>query len=503
MKKSFKKLILSVLVALLVFVSTATATYAVPQTITLGGTETLEGYVSGVKFTTKTTKDGGYLYCLDMKKKTAKDTTATLKGQRDAGVAYIIANGYPSKSITGDRLKDYYITQTAVWWYLDDTTGSSNLSQKFKTTGSDPHNIRPIIKNLVEKAKTAKANGYAQTKLTISTSNKAMTLKDGYYVSNEITAATSNISSYKVSLTNAPSGTKVVSTSGVEKTTFSAGEKFIIKVPGSKVTGTELDIKVTAKATGYVTKAYEYTPVNNTMQPVALIETETQNVSSTITLSIENSKVTIIKIDKSTNQTLAGAKLVVKDSAGNTITGWTSTTNGHVIRNLKPGTYTVTETAAPKGYKLNTTPVKFTITSANQNVTVKVYNEPKETVVNILKVDNATQKPLAGATLVVRKADGTEVARFTSTTEPYVLTNLEDGTYTVEEVAAPAGYILSSEKKTFTIDDNHLSHQITFGNNPEVKVPDTASSSLIFTLLGIVIISTGIGFVYKNGKKAQ
>lgn len=502
MMKSIKKTILSVLVALLVFVSTATATYAVPQTITLGGTETLEGYVSGVKFTTKTTKDGGYLYCLDMKKKTAKDTTATLKGQRDAGVAYIIANGYPSKSITGDRLKDYYITQTAVWWYLDDTTGSSNLSQKFKTTGSDPHNIRPIIKNLVEKAKTAKANGYAQTKLTITTSNKDMSLKDGYYVSSEITASSSNISTYTVTLSNAPSGTKVVSTSGVEKTTFNAGEKFIIKVPGSKVTGTELDIKVTAKATGYVTKAYEYTPVNNTMQPVALIETETQNVSSTITLSIENSKVTIIKVDKSTNQPLAGAKLVVKDSAGNTITGWTSTTNGHVIRNLKPGTYTVTETSAPKGYKLNTTPVTFTITASNQNVTVKVYNEPKETVVNILKVDNETQKPLAGATLVVRKADGTEVVRFTSTTEPYVLTNLEDGTYTVEEIAAPAGYILSSEKKTFIIDDNHLSHQITFGNNPEVKVPDTASSSLIFTLLGIVIISTGIGFVYKNGKKA-
>ena len=502
MTKSIKKTILSVLVALLVFVSTATATYAVPQTITLGGTETLEGYVSGVKFTTKTTKDGGYLYCLDMKKKTAKDTTATLKGQRDAGVAYIIANGYPSKSITGDRLKDYYITQTAVWWYLDDTTGSSNLSQKFKTTGSDPHNIRPIIKNLVEKAKTAKANGYAQTKLTITTSNKDMSLFDGYYVSSEITASSSNISTYTVTLSNAPSGTKVVSTSGVEKTTFNAGEKFIIKVPGSKVTGTELDIKVTAKATGYVTKAYEYTPVNDTMQPVALIETETQNVSSTITLSIDNSKVTIIKVDKSTNQPLAGAKLVVKDSAGNTITGWTSTTNGHVIRNLKPGTYTVTETSAPKGYKLNTTPVTFTITASNQNVTVKVYNEPKETVVNILKVDNETQKPLAGATLVVRKADGTEVVRFTSTTEPYVLTNLEDGTYTVEEIAAPAGYILSSEKKTFTIDDNHLSHQITFGNNPEVKVPDTASSSLIFTLLGIVIISTGIGFVYKNGKKA-
>jgi hypothetical protein len=29
------------------------------------------------------------------------------------------------------------------------------------------------------------------------------------------------------------------------------------------------------------------------------------------------------------------------------------------------------------------------------------------------------------------------VARFTTTTDPYVLTDLEDGTYTVEEVAAP------------------------------------------------------------------
>ena len=46
-------------------------------------------------------------------------------------------------------------------------------------------------------------------------------------------------------------------------------------------------------------------------------------------------------------------------------------------------------------------PPKFELKS-NQNVTVKVYNEPKETVVNILKVDNATQKPLAGATLVIK-----------------------------------------------------------------------------------------------------
>ena len=59
MKKTFKKIILSILVAALVFVTAVPSTSALAQTITLGGTETIEGYVSGVKFTTKTTKDGG------------------------------------------------------------------------------------------------------------------------------------------------------------------------------------------------------------------------------------------------------------------------------------------------------------------------------------------------------------------------------------------------------------------------------------------------------------
>ena len=70
-------------------------------------------------------------------------------------------HGYPKASITGDSSKDYYITQTAVWWYLDDTTGSSNLTRAFKETASDPNNIRKYVKELVAGAKQAKANGYA------------------------------------------------------------------------------------------------------------------------------------------------------------------------------------------------------------------------------------------------------------------------------------------------------------------------------------------------------
>src|SRR5699024_10464167 len=122
------------------------------------------------------------------------------------------------------------------------------------------------------------------------------------------------------------------------------------------------------------------------------------------------------------------------------ITSWTSTTSGHVIQNLPNGTYTVEETKAPEGYELNEEAVKFTVDDNNREQRIKFYNEAKERVVNIIKIDQSTGQPLAGAVIVVRDADGNEVARFTSTTDPYVLTGLEDGTYTVEEVEAPAGY---------------------------------------------------------------
>ena len=65
---------------------------------------------------------------------------------------------------------------------------------------------------------------------------------------------------------------------------------------------------------------------------------------------------------------------------------------------------------------------------------------------------------------------------------------------------APLNISLDTDKITFTIDDEHLSHQITFKNAPEVVVPDTNTSSIIFSLIGIIIISLGLGFIYKNGK---
>ena len=55
----------------------------------------------------------------------------------------------------------------------------------------------------------------------------------------------------------------------------------------------------------------------------------------------------------------------------------------------------------------------------------------------------------------------------------------------------------------FTVDEDHMSHQIVFANVKEVPVPDTASSTpIIMIILGIVITGIGINYIVKNKKEA-
>jgi len=142
----------------------------------------------------------------------------------------------------------------------------------------------------------------------------------------------------------------------------------------------------------------------------------------------------------------------------------------------------------------------FTITNENRNITVKMENTPKTNVVNILKIDKSTGKPLKGAVLVVKDSKDNIVARFTTREEEYVLQDLEDGEYTVEEESAPNGYEKNEEKIKFIIDEEHTSHQITFENYPETVVPFTSSTTIAY-VLGSIILVIGVGFVYYTKKK--
>ena len=425
MKKLMKK-ILTIVIATLIVLTSTTSVYAASDSIQLGEASYAGNYIAGVYFSDKKTTDGRYLYCLNMPKKTAQNVKATIvKNSKytDGGLVHILKNGYPNKSITGDKSKDYYITQTAVWWYLDEVHGTTNLGNQFKSTGSDSYNIRKYVKQLVNEGKQHKndSTSLATTKLTLSTSDITMQLNGDYYVSSAIKASVAqNISSYKVTLTGAPSGTVITinntNTNYTGEFTVNSNESFIIKVPKNSVTVEQLSITIKASAVGNTQyMAYEYQPVDTNMQNVALLEKVAQSATSALALQITKAK--------------------------------------------KP-------------------------------------------VISITKVDQDTRKPLAGATLVIKDAKGEIVYKFDTTENAEVITSIEDyGKYTVEELSAPAGYIKSDKVIEITIDKDHLSHQITFENTKETYVPNTATnSSIIMVILGIVLIGTGLRFVYKNAK---
>ena len=447
---------------------------SVPQSFTATSEKYLSGYIAGYHFGKKKNSAGGYVYCNDIHKGTPHGEKMTLIGEAPAGIAYILSNGYPSKSITGNSDYDYYITQAAVWWYLDDTTGSNNLSKSFKTTGRDPHGLRKYVTALVTAAKKVKS--YSTASLTVNNASSAMTLSSdkNYYVSNSIGVTAKSVSGqYSVSLSGAPSGTRIVNASTLsDASSFATNEKFKVMVPVSSAQNLKTTITVNVKATGNVNKAYEYKSSDSSVQNVygnALYPT-TSNLSAKTTLNLATSKVSITKIDSKTKQGLAGAKFVLYDNSGKQITTWTSTTGAHIIQNLPNGTYTLKETKAPAGYKISKESTTFTISDTNRDVTVKVENTLYSKV-SIIKIDSKTKVALAGAEFVLYDNSGKKITSWTSTGKAHVIKNLPNGTYTLKETKAPAGYKISKESTTFTISDTN--------RDVTVKVENTALTKLV------------------------
>ena len=447
---------------------------SVPKSFTATSEKYLDGYIAGYHFGKKKNSAGGYVYCNNIHKGTPHGEKMTLVGQAPAGIAYILSNGYPSKSITGNSDYDYYITQAAVWWYLDDTTGSNNLSKSFKTTGSDPHGLRKYVKSLVAAAKKVKS--YSTASLKVNNASSAMTLSSdkNYYVSNSIGVTVKSVSGkYSVSLSGAPSGTRIVNASTLsDASSFATNEKFKVMVPVSSAQNLKTTITVNVKATGKVDKAYEYKSSDSSVQNVygkALYPT-TSNLSAKTTLNLATSKVSITKIDSKTKKGLAGATFVLYDNSGKQITTWTSTTGAHIIQNLPNGTYKLKETKAPAGYKISKELTTFTISDTKRNIAIKVENTLYSKV-SIIKIDSKTKVALAGAEFVLYDNSGKKITSWTSTGKAHVIQNLPNGTYKLKETKAPAGYKISKESTTFTISDTN--------RDVTVKVENTALTKLV------------------------
>ena len=86
----------------------------------------------------------------------------------------------------------------------------------------------------------------------------------------------------------------------------------------------------------------------------------------------------------------------------------------------------------------------------------------------------------------------------------YTIYDDDDTLRLIKMIGAEKGYKKTDEVYTFTISDENPTAEIVVENYPEVVVPSTGSHiSMLPTIFGAIILISGVGFVYYNGKKEQ
>ena len=195
-------------------------------------------------------------------------------------------------------------------------------------------------------------------------------------------------------------------------------------------------------------------------------------------------QIVVKKVDSSNpTKGLAGAtfslEMVGSDDPKFPMTGVTGQDGTYTFKNLKAGTYQVTETKAPEDYQIDN-PGPYTVTlptNGQKTVTVTATDTPITIASgSIRKVDkDRPTMGLAGATIRITGIDN----NFTyegQTVEGGALTDvpwdtMPVGSYVAEEIGAPEGYILPSphEKKEFYWDKKN-EVKLVFENDSKVKV---------------------------------
>ncbi len=447
-KKIFTLLFL--LLSVFGFSLKADAAPATIKTTSLGKSSNL---ISGVPTVyIKHTSDSIYLYCEEALKKYPANTTIKLKGEAPKGMVYILKN----RPNTGNANTDYYIMQTAVWWYRDIWSGTNNISQATKNkiiNGRNSNTIYNKIYNLVEGAQY-----YSEVigSMSISGNNK-FTEQGAYYVSDTITVKTLGIANYNIDLIGAPYGTIITNRSG---------NTFRVSVPVSSVAeGRTISFQVKVSGSYTLNTAYEYDYGANYQYVLyGKLDTANKPVSASLNLSVTKPEENIFKVYKvdEDGDYVKGAKLALyegnctnkKCSSSNLYETWTTTNSARVFENIPKGIYTLVEIEAPSGYEIAD---KMYVNISSNSGTFKVEMVDYEIEENSLKVYKVDENDnyVKGAKLALYKEDCTNKTctesklykTWTSGSSAMVFTDIPMGTYTLVEVEAPNGYKVAAKKK--------------------------------------------------------
>ena len=256
------------------------------------------------------------------------------------------------------------------------------------------------------------------------------------------------------------------------------GSKFkIVKASGELVGEYTTDINGLIHITDLAPGAYVITELRAPDGYILDVTPYTVNLEAGKTVGIEvynTSKpgLQLLKKDVFTSLPVGGARFNVtflQNGAKKELGSYTTSENGtFFIPDLTPGYYIITETKAADGYILDSTPREIYVEGGKLN-TIEVYNTPYSDL-RLLKIDSEDRAPLANAVFKLFDERRLEIGTYTTTElgEIYV-SGLPSGTYFIQEVRAPAGYVLDNTVRQV---------ELIGGKTTTIEVKNTALGTL-------------------------
>lgn len=183
------------------------------------------------------------------------------------------------------------------------------------------------------------------------------------------------------------------------------------------------------------------------------VQENEKEISFTITNELIKGEVIVEKVDsENPNNKLVDAHFEIKNKSGKVVESIITGKDGIGHANLVPGEYTLIETKAPNGYKLDTNPRSFTVgEDVSKIVKLQVENTLQKGEVVVIKVDKDSNKKLIGAQFEIKDGTGKIVETIITGEGGTAKVILKPGKYILEEIKAPEGYILSDSKIEFEI----------------------------------------------------
>lgn len=473
----------------------------------------------------KVTTDNELLYCANPKKydpapasggPTEWNCDSELTANKKQ-LLYVLEKGFKGTNISDTEKEDsFFTTQMAIWHFIE------------------PENIDDDIKssslNSTIQGKIDEADKYAKTEpkilISLNGGNTLSLTSDGkYYISNSITLDGIGLSTDITVSASGATGVFVTSdanaTSGA--TSFKSGSKVYVKIPAGSITKSgSIKLSAEGKYINYKGTIEICTPENTSpeynIQSVIRYKPDQENatVSNSISLNISLKDVVISKQDITGSKEIEGATLVVKRN-NVTVATWTSTSTPKTL-SLAPGTYTLEETIAPKGYIKSTSKITFvvkedgTITVDDKKVdSVVMKNEPIIVYISKKSINGKTELPGAKLKItdkdgkIVKDLDGKELEWVSSTKE--VSFHLAAGTYYLTETIAPEGYELSDTTIEFTVTEDGKvkmdkkdvdGNLVVFTNTPEPTPVKTGSFVIYIVVIGILSVGLVTYYVMKK-----